>query len=153
MMPKVYVPFDFTSYHVRIQYISYSLSNRLLIFAFLLKQAFAHVIFDNTAHDNATFDSFEVNLPRGDEEVAFKMNIKPICSIMKNFKKVKSLVIFTETNGDIGRNQIVFEMTNEASMKRTHKFHYQDTEIINAYFDEKMASNLTVAPKVLHNNT
>ena len=113
-------------------------------------QAFAHVVFDNTDHDNATFDSFEVNLPPDENEVAFKMNIKPICNMMKNLKKVKNMVLFTESGGVNGRNQIIFEMTNEASIKRTHKFDYQDTDIVNAYFDEQQASKLTVYPKVLN---
>ena len=109
------------------------------------------MVFDNTDNDNSTFDSFEVNLPPGEDEVAFKMNIKPICNIMKNLKRVKNLVLFTESGGTTSsRNQIVFEMTNEASIKRTHKFDYQDTEIVNAFFDEKMSSKLKVYPKVFN---
>ncbi len=76
---------------------------------------------------------------------------------MKNLKKVRNLVIFTESSSEDdssgtnrGRSQIVFEMTNEANIKRTHKFDYQDTEVVNAFFDETLSSQLRVYPKVFN---
>ena len=112
------------------------------------KSAFAHIIYDDAGGSNESFDEYNVNIPEGEEEAAFKVNVKPICSIMKNLKKVQSLVIYTEFLPG-GHDKLVFELTNDTDIKRTHKFDFQEAEVVNAFFDETVSSRLVVEPKIL----
>ena len=114
------------------------------------KSAFAHITFENSGGENESFEEYSVSIPEGEDEAAFRVSVKPICSIMKSLKKVQSLVMYTELLAN-GHDKLVFEMVNDTGIRRTHKFDYQDAEIVNAHFDEEVSSRLVVEPKILSN--
>lgn len=111
------------------------------------KSAFTSISFEVNGH-NEVFEDFAVTLPVGEEDAAFKLNVRPIIAILKNLKKVRSLMLFSEHNVTSGTNKVVFEMINENGMRRTHKFSFQDSEVVSAMFDEESSSKLSVEPKI-----
>ena len=75
-----------------------------------------------------------------------KLSVKPICAILKNLRNVLYLIIRAETIGS--EHDLVFEARYGNGLKRTHRFSYQDCDIISALFDEDTSSYLQSEPKV-----
>jgi hypothetical protein len=109
------------------------------------KSAYASISFDRDHGE--VFEEFVVNFAPGEDESAFKLSVRPVIAILKNLKKVRSLVLFSEYTSS-GSNKIVFEMINDNEMRRTHKFSFQDSDVVNAIFDEVGSSKLSVEPKI-----
>jgi len=106
------------------------------------KSAFASITFPVSF-----FDEYTLRVVPPKPAMSFKLALRPICAIMKNFRKVRSLVIRTDPNAQPAQGddlQLFFEMDSEMGIRRIHKFTYMDSEVINAAFDEGSASSLRV---------
>lgn len=76
-----------------------------------------------------------------------KIQGRSICAALHNLKKITTLNFYPE-NLD-GENNVVLELLTQDGIIRTHRFPYQDCDILNAVFDEESSRALQTQPKVL----
>jgi len=108
------------------------------------KSAFAMIDFPEVGF----FDHVKVN--NTNKCFTFKIAVKPLCAILapRNLKALKKLNIFSTPIGHAD-NEIIFELTCNRGIRRTHRFPYQDTDVVNAVFEESPSlCSLRSVPKV-----
>eukprot|EP01031_Cornospumella_fuschlensis_P036909 gene36909-44778_t len=91
------------------------------------------------------FDSFHLRNRR--EPFVGRISSKLLCSVMRNLKSLKHLIISGDVDG--ADHLLTFQFTMQSGLVRSHRFHYMDCEILNAVFDESKCSYIKVRPKVL----
>ena len=109
------------------------------------RSAFSSVSFDA---QNGFFEEYNLNFTPGRRTISLKVPLRPICGIMKNLRSVQSLKIRTdEIKGD---RYICFERVVDNGIRRTYRFHYSDTDVLNAAFDEDDTNLLRIQSKQFH---
>lgn len=91
-------------------------------------------------------ESYFIDIQRSVDTFSCKLNVKPVCAILKNIKNINGMSIRSVVTGS--EHELIFEVRVTNGMIRTHKFSYQDSDMINALFDEDSASFLQSEPKV-----
>jgi hypothetical protein len=101
------------------------------------KSAFVSIEFDEHFFADAVFPStsFSCRVPA-----------RPICAIFANTKNVDHIRMRTE-KPDSSALYLVFEQVMFNKITRTHRFTYQECEILNVVFDEGEAHLLQCLPK------
>lgn len=102
------------------------------------KSAFALVKFDK--------DFFDYIQSVDGKNFCCKVQLKVLCSMMKNIRNVKSLKVRAQIIDS--EHELVFEMSMASSLKRTYRFLYSDCDIISVAFDDESASQIKADPKV-----
>ena len=107
------------------------------------KTAYAHVDLD------ARFFNSSNGLILGDDLEGFtcKVQLRPLCAVCKNLRNVELLTLRAERLADT--YDLVLEMkTTETGIMRTHRFKYNDCEVLSAIFDDESMSSLKSSHKI-----
>lgn len=75
-----------------------------------------------------------------------KLSFKPVLQALKNARSITQISLRSEH--DDTEHHVIFELRNSNGVIRTHKFLYQDCDVISALFDEESSNYLQSEPKV-----